>query len=181
MPPSLVTPVDYKAGSPREGPDGCELWDTDKMQLGLARSLFCRDNGYVCDEGVIFYRGTKQRVRLPMTPALEILDHGSHYAARASDGPLAPFRHPWRDHPNAFVVPWRPSACRMKPAPLAERCGSVARRRSDGLRQTRRQKRKPPVSNPPSVASSPHATHARALYLNTPRHPGWGAMPESWW
>jgi CRISPR-associated protein Cas1 len=65
-----VTPVDYKAGAPRQGADGNELWDADKMQLGL-QILILRDNGYVCDEGVIYYRMTKQRVRLEMTPTLE--------------------------------------------------------------------------------------------------------------
>ena len=68
--PQSVTPVDYKAGAPRAGQDGNELWDADKMQLGL-QILILRDQGYVCDEGVIYYRATKQRVRLPMTPELE--------------------------------------------------------------------------------------------------------------
>jgi len=65
-----VTPVDYKAGAPRLGQDANELWDADKMQLGL-QILILRDNGYVCDEGVIYYRATKQRVPLRMTPELE--------------------------------------------------------------------------------------------------------------
>ena len=65
-----VCPVDYKAGAPREGPETNELWDTDKMQLGL-QALILRDNGYTCHEGVIYYRATKQRVRLPITPELE--------------------------------------------------------------------------------------------------------------
>lgn len=65
-----VVPVDYKAGAPREGDAGNELWDTDKMQLGL-QALILRDNGYICNEGVIYYRATKQRVRLPITAELE--------------------------------------------------------------------------------------------------------------
>lgn len=65
-----VCPVDYKAGAPKEGEEGNELWDTDKMQLGL-QALILRDNGYTCNEGVIYYRATKQRVRLPITPELE--------------------------------------------------------------------------------------------------------------
>ncbi len=65
-----VCPVDYKAGAPREGDDGNELWDADKMQLGV-QVLILRDNGYRCSEGVIYYRATKQRVRLPITPELE--------------------------------------------------------------------------------------------------------------
>src|SRR6266568_6096242 len=65
-----VCPVDYKAGAPKEGEEANELWDTDKMQLGL-QALILRDNGYTCNEGIIYYRATKQRVRLPITPELE--------------------------------------------------------------------------------------------------------------
>ena len=84
-----VCPVDYKAGAPKEatsreeakresGPQrsqesseqGLQLWDTDKMQLGL-QALILRDNGYNCTEGVIYYRATKQRVRLAVTAELE--------------------------------------------------------------------------------------------------------------
>ena len=65
-----VTPVDYKAGAPRQSNDQNELWDADKMQLGL-QILVLRDNGYTCDEGVIYYRATKQRVRLVMTAEIE--------------------------------------------------------------------------------------------------------------
>ncbi len=65
-----VCPVDYKAGAPKPGEDANELWDTDKMQLGL-QALILRDNGYACQAGVIYYRETKQRVRLPITPELE--------------------------------------------------------------------------------------------------------------
>ena len=65
-----VCPVDYKAGAPREGEEGKELWDADKMQLGL-QCLLLRDNGYTCNEGLIYYRATRQRVRLAITPELE--------------------------------------------------------------------------------------------------------------
>ncbi|HPU57122.1 MAG TPA: CRISPR-associated endonuclease Cas1 [Verrucomicrobiota bacterium] len=65
-----VCPVDYKAGAPKQGEDANELWDTDKMQLGL-QALILRDNGYTCNEGVIYYRATRQRVRLPITAELE--------------------------------------------------------------------------------------------------------------
>src|SRR5581483_1651110 len=57
-------------GAPKEGEEANELWDTDKMQLGL-QALILRDNGYTCNEGVIYYRASKQRVRLPITPELE--------------------------------------------------------------------------------------------------------------
>ena len=87
---SEVSPVDYKAGSPREGENGNELWPTDKMQLGL-QILLLRDNGYSCTSGVIYYRGTKQRVLLEMTPELEtwILEQIGA-ARRTATGPIPP-------------------------------------------------------------------------------------------
>ncbi|MGH7136009.1 MAG: CRISPR-associated endonuclease Cas1, partial [Pirellulales bacterium] len=72
----LVTPVDYKRGSPREGRDGeLEAWDTDRVQLAV-QALVLRENGYRCDEGVIYYVSTRQRVRVPIDQALvgETLD-----------------------------------------------------------------------------------------------------------
>jgi CRISPR-associated protein Cas1 len=89
-----VCPVDYKAGAPKEGEEANELWDTDKMQLGL-QALILRDNGYTCNEGVIYYRATKQRVRLPITPELEswILQNIAD-AKRVIAGPIpAPLVH----------------------------------------------------------------------------------------
>ncbi len=87
---TLVCPVDYKAGSPREGEEGKELWDADKIQLGL-QCLILREHGYHCPEGVIYYRGTKQRVRLPVTPELDAWILGKIAEARAAaGGPMPP-------------------------------------------------------------------------------------------
>src|SRR6266542_3769519 len=95
-----VCPVDYKAGAPKEGEEGAgragqnELWDTDKMQLGW-QALILRDNGYTYNEGIIYYRTTKQRVRLPITPELEswILQNIAE-ARRVIIGPIpAPLVH----------------------------------------------------------------------------------------
>jgi CRISPR-associated protein Cas1 len=85
-----VCPVDYKVGSPRKGDEGGTLWDADKMQLGV-QCLVLRDNGYACDEGVIFYRGTKQRVRLEFTAELEEWLLAQIDAARRTmAGPIPP-------------------------------------------------------------------------------------------
>ncbi|MGI8604403.1 MAG: CRISPR-associated endonuclease Cas4g/Cas1g [Verrucomicrobiales bacterium] len=89
-----VCPVDYKAGAPKKGEEANELWDTDKMQLGL-QALILRDNGYTCTEGVIYYRATRQRVRLTITPELEswILQNIAE-AKRVITGPIpAPLVH----------------------------------------------------------------------------------------
>src|ERR1017187_4005112 len=64
-----ATPVDYKHGSPREGPDGLELWPSDKAQLAV-QGIVLRDNGYQCDEGIVYYRKTGQRVRVALDEAL---------------------------------------------------------------------------------------------------------------
>ncbi len=58
-----VTPVDYKHGRPREKSDGLELWPTDRVQLTV-QGLILRENGYRCEEGVVYYASTKQRVRV---------------------------------------------------------------------------------------------------------------------
>lgn len=84
-----VCPVEYKAGAPRRAaPDtddtapGLDLWDADRMQLGLQMVLL-RENGYTCDEGVVFYRQTRQRVRYTLTPEDEAWIRRTIVAARA--------------------------------------------------------------------------------------------------
>jgi CRISP-associated protein Cas1 len=89
-----VCPVDYKAGAPKQGEEANEVWDTDKMQLGL-QALILRDNGYTCNEGMIYYRATKQRVRLPITSELESwIIESVATAKRVVAGPIpAPLVH----------------------------------------------------------------------------------------
>lgn len=67
---ALVAPVEYKSGRPREGDAGAEIWDADRIQLGLQMWLL-RENGYRCEEGVLYYKGSKQRVRLAWSAELE--------------------------------------------------------------------------------------------------------------
>jgi CRISPR-associated protein Cas4 len=66
---STATPVDYKHGDPRETDSGIELWPTDRIQLA-AQGLILRDNGYRCDEGLVYYFKTKQRVRVSFDESL---------------------------------------------------------------------------------------------------------------
>lgn len=85
-----VCPVDYKAGAPKEGEEANELWDTDKMQLGL-QALILRENGYACNEGIIYYRASKQRIRLAITPELERwVGENIEEARRVAVGPIPP-------------------------------------------------------------------------------------------
>ena len=62
-----VSPVDYKHGSRPEGEPG--YWDTDAVQLG-AQAMLLRAAGYRVSEGVIYYVGSKERVRVPITDEL---------------------------------------------------------------------------------------------------------------
>jgi CRISPR-associated protein Cas1 len=68
--PPVVSPVDYKRGAPREADEGGPaLWDADRIQLAV-QALVLRENGYRCEEGIIYYVATRQRVRLPITDDL---------------------------------------------------------------------------------------------------------------
>ncbi len=55
-----VRPVDYKKGSP--GPRG--PWEPELVQL-CAQGLVLRENGYRCDEGVLYYASPKRRFAVP--------------------------------------------------------------------------------------------------------------------
>jgi CRISPR-associated protein Cas1 len=60
----VATPVDYKHGRPADGDDGgVAAWPADRVQLALQGAVL-RENGYQSDEGVGYYRRTKQRVRI---------------------------------------------------------------------------------------------------------------------
>ncbi|MGH9477228.1 MAG: CRISPR-associated endonuclease Cas4g/Cas1g [Terriglobales bacterium] len=67
---ALVTPVDYKKGRPRESEAGPEPWPADRAQI-LAQALLLRENGYRCEEGVLYYVATRQRVRVAVDGAAE--------------------------------------------------------------------------------------------------------------
>src|SRR5579883_1077628 len=64
-----VRPVDYKRGKPREVDSELTPWPSDRIQVA-AQALVLRDNGYTCDEGILYYASTKQRVRIVIDDAL---------------------------------------------------------------------------------------------------------------
>ncbi len=67
--PSVV-PVDYKRGAPCKSDDGSlTAWRPDRVQLGV-QALILRDNGYRCDEVVVYYAKTRQRIRLAVDDEL---------------------------------------------------------------------------------------------------------------
>jgi CRISPR-associated protein Cas4 len=62
----VATPVDFKHGKPHERDGALELWPTDRVRL-CVQALVLRDNGYQSNEGVVYYTGSKQRVRVEFT------------------------------------------------------------------------------------------------------------------
>jgi CRISP-associated protein Cas1 len=145
-----VCPVDYKAGAPKEGAEANELWDPDKMQLGL-QALILRDNGYPCNEGVIYYRATKQRVRLPITAELEtwILQTIAE-CRQAAAGPMPP---PLVHSPKC-------ARCSLAPVCLPDETRMLAGQPDLAPAQ------QPPASEPPRRLMAAR-DDSRALYLNT--------------
>jgi CRISP-associated protein Cas1 len=91
----LVTPVDYKHGKPRERDGTLEVWPADRVQL-CVQGLILHEHGYKCDEGVVYYVATKQRVRVSFddTTMAETL--------------------------AAIAEAWRTARDRMIPAPLVD-------------------------------------------------------------
>jgi len=163
---AAVCPVDYKVGSPREGEDGLELWDTDRMQLGL-QCLVLRDNGYACNAGIIYYRGTKQRVPLKLTAELEAWVITKIAEARlVAAGPIPP---PLIDSPKcarcSLAPVCLPDETRMLSIPTVEiltpdECGAGFQP-ADG----RQAPPNPDSSGPRRLMAS--RDEKRALYLNT--------------
>ena len=65
-----ATPVDYKRGSPKKLDDGTlGAWDPERIQI-CVQALVLRENGFQCDEGVLFFWETRQRVRIAIDDEL---------------------------------------------------------------------------------------------------------------
>jgi CRISPR-associated protein Cas1 len=45
------------------------LWPSDRAQLAV-QGIVLRENGYACEEGIVYYRKTGQRVRVVFDKAL---------------------------------------------------------------------------------------------------------------
>ena len=58
-----AVPVDYKHGRPLAGEDGYQPWPSERVQLAI-QAIVLRANGYACDEGIIYYTKSRQRVRV---------------------------------------------------------------------------------------------------------------------
>ncbi len=142
-------PVDYKAGAPRQEEEGNSLWPTDRMQLGV-QMLVLRDNGYHCEQGIIYYRATKQRVPLEYSVELEnwIIDTIAE-ARRVALSPMRP--PPLIDSPKCV-------RCSLAPVCLPDEVTQL-RAEPDEAK---------PEEGKPIRRLMTARDDARALYLNTP-------------
>lgn len=62
-----VTPVDYKRGGAPDIPEGA--YEPERVQL-CAQCLALRENGFVCDEGIVYFVKSKKRVTIPFDDVL---------------------------------------------------------------------------------------------------------------
>jgi len=93
---SRVTPVDYKRGKRPHVPQGA--YEPERVQV-CAQGLILRDNGFVCESGVIYFAGSKERVRVEFDEALvaRTLELASQMAEVARGGLIPP---PLEDSPK---------------------------------------------------------------------------------
>jgi CRISPR-associated protein Cas1 len=62
-----ATPVDYKKGAAPDIPEGA--WEPERVQL-CAQGLLLREAGFECDEGFLWYAGSRRRVSVRFDDAL---------------------------------------------------------------------------------------------------------------
>ncbi|MCG6869724.1 MAG: CRISPR-associated endonuclease Cas1 [Gammaproteobacteria bacterium] len=85
----IVTPVDYKRGKRPHVPRGA--YDPERVQL-CAQGLILRDHGYRCDEGVLYFAASRERVRVSFDDELIRLTENAISGLRlvAAGGQLPP-------------------------------------------------------------------------------------------
>ena len=107
-----VTPVDYKHGARAKQRTALELWPADRVQMAV-QGIVLRENGYRCEEGIVYYRKTRQRVRVAFDEALiaetEALIARAWRTARSAEIPP-----PLVDSPKCPGCSLVGSACRMR-------------------------------------------------------------------
>ena len=64
---NVVTPVDYKHGTAPDLPEGA--WEPERVQVCL-QGLLLRANGYTCNEGMLYFVESRQRVTVPLDDGL---------------------------------------------------------------------------------------------------------------
>lgn len=158
----IVTPVDYKHGKPREQSDGLELWPTDRVQLAV-QGLVLREAGYRCEEAVVFYVGTRQRVRVTLDDAVMA------EAVRAIDSAWAAARAGLI--PPALVDSPKCPGCSLVPICLPDEVNRLVRLEPEPAQLTLfsagedRAPRKPPAMEVRRLVSA--RDDRKPVYLNT--------------
>ena len=91
-----VTPIDYKRSKRPHVPRNA--YDPERVQL-CAQGLLLRESGYQCTEGVLYFAGSRERVRVPFDDELIELTHQSieGLSAVAEAGQIPP---PLEDSPK---------------------------------------------------------------------------------
>ena len=119
---TIATPVDYKRGSPKRLDDGSlGAWDPERVQL-CVQALVLRENGFECDEGVLFFWETRQRVRIAIDAELiQLTESVIEGARQLRQSDVAP--PPLVDSPKCprcsmvgICLPDETSFCRHSPA-----------------------------------------------------------------
>jgi CRISPR-associated endonuclease Cas1/CRISPR-associated protein Cas4 len=119
-----VVPVDYKRG--RRPHVAAGAWDPERVQL-CVQGLILEDNGYRCSEGVLYFRESRERVRvafdaelrsqaLAAVSGLRLVAAGGHIPPPLEDSPKCP-----RCSLNAICLPDEVNFLRhgTAPRPLA--------------------------------------------------------------
>jgi CRISPR-associated protein Cas1 len=66
----VAVPVETKRGRVPKNPE--RSWEPERVQV-MAQGLLLREHGYRCDEGVLYFAGSRTRVAVPFTAELEAL------------------------------------------------------------------------------------------------------------
>ncbi len=84
-----VVPVDYKRGKRPHVPKGA--YDPERVQL-CAQGMILEEHGYRCDEGVLYFAESKERVRVPFDAELRALTQNAVDGMRltAAGGQIPP-------------------------------------------------------------------------------------------
>lgn len=153
----VATPIDYKKGHPRYSDEGELLaWPADQVQMCL-QALILRENGFHCDHAEVYYKQTRQRVRVPITEALIARSEKAvQEARRVADFPFAP--PPLIQSPKCI-------GCSLSAVCLPDethRCQTALGK--NGAREDGKS-----TSNPPSTVRLPATPRddLKPLYLNT--------------
>lgn len=78
-----VVPVEYKRGSPAPIPG--RVWEPERIQV-CAQALALRENGYVVEKGIVFFKETRERIDVRIDPELEARTRAAIEGARQCAG-----------------------------------------------------------------------------------------------